>query len=330
MIVSEPSNPWIAGIGNLFTRESFALARERLSERGVFCQWVHAGYASQDTFRLVARTFQSVFPDAALFEVFPDTDYLLVGARAPLLLDSKKIAPRFTPEVARDLATLELREPLDVLWSYCMGPAELRAFAGDGPLNTDDDALLEHLAPRAMDGAYDALHDPRFTSSRRPPPGVSEVFAEGQRTALLALRLAPLPGRAVNTLRTIAMTESLDPGRGAARRALRGACGEVIKLARQEGRAEDALRASVVLEAIARAGTDPARRGSPADELAIAEARAAVALEPNDLAHEVQLVRLLAHGRGDLAGARLELEVAKSLDPLAPGVVELEKELEHP
>src|SRR5581483_11048374 len=103
VIVSEPSNPWIAGIGNLFTQESFTLARERLSERGVFCQWVHAGYASQETFRLVARTFLSVFPDATLWEVFPNTDYLLLGARAPLELDAGKLAPRFGDRVKEDL-----------------------------------------------------------------------------------------------------------------------------------------------------------------------------------------------------------------------------------
>lgn len=220
VIVSEPSNPWIAGVGNLFTRESFTLARERLSERGVFCQWVHAGYASRETFRLVARTFQSVFPDATLWEVFPNTDYLLLGARAPLLLDAGKLAKRFGPPVQRDLSVLELRAPLDILWTYCMGPAELRAFAGDGPLNTDDDALLEHQAPGAMDGSYDALHDPSFLAGRRPPPGAPEPFEQARRTALLALRAARVPERALEALRAVEATERLDPGRGAARASL--------------------------------------------------------------------------------------------------------------
>src|SRR5262249_6514236 len=31
VIISEPSNPWITGVSNLFTREYFALARKRLA-----------------------------------------------------------------------------------------------------------------------------------------------------------------------------------------------------------------------------------------------------------------------------------------------------------
>src|SRR5919197_4315751 len=40
IIVSEPSNPWIAGVATLYTPEFFQIARHRLADRGVFCQWV--------------------------------------------------------------------------------------------------------------------------------------------------------------------------------------------------------------------------------------------------------------------------------------------------
>ncbi len=35
MILSEPSNPWIAGISNLFTQEFFEVAKSRLKPGGV-------------------------------------------------------------------------------------------------------------------------------------------------------------------------------------------------------------------------------------------------------------------------------------------------------
>src|SRR2546426_9330725 len=40
VIVSEPSNPWLAGVATLYTPEFFRIVRERLTEDGVFCQWV--------------------------------------------------------------------------------------------------------------------------------------------------------------------------------------------------------------------------------------------------------------------------------------------------
>ena len=41
VIVSEPSNPWMAGVAALFTREFFEAARARLKPGGVLCQWAH-------------------------------------------------------------------------------------------------------------------------------------------------------------------------------------------------------------------------------------------------------------------------------------------------
>ena len=41
VIISEPSNPWMAGVAALFTREFFEAARARLRSGGVFCQWAH-------------------------------------------------------------------------------------------------------------------------------------------------------------------------------------------------------------------------------------------------------------------------------------------------
>src|SRR5262249_48765664 len=40
LIISEPSNPWLAGVSNLFTQEFFRTARQHLNPGGVLAQWV--------------------------------------------------------------------------------------------------------------------------------------------------------------------------------------------------------------------------------------------------------------------------------------------------
>ena len=40
VIVSEPSNPWITGVSNLFTQEFFEMGKSRLKPGGVWGQWV--------------------------------------------------------------------------------------------------------------------------------------------------------------------------------------------------------------------------------------------------------------------------------------------------
>ena len=48
IIISEPSNPWIAGVGSLFTAEFYELAAASLEPDGVFAQWVQLYELSPD------------------------------------------------------------------------------------------------------------------------------------------------------------------------------------------------------------------------------------------------------------------------------------------
>jgi spermidine synthase len=148
VIVSEPSNPWIAGVASLFTREFFTAAKERLAADGVLCQWTNAYNISGDDLRAIVSTFVSVFPDATAWLVGED-DVLLVGTRdgtAAARLPS--IAGNWLrPGVADDLRQLGAIEPFELLSLYVAGPEELAAFAGEAPIVYDDDLRLEFTAP---------------------------------------------------------------------------------------------------------------------------------------------------------------------------------------
>jgi spermidine synthase len=63
VIVSEPSNPWIAGVSSLFTKEFFESARERLAPGGIICQWANAYNISEQDLKSIVATFTSVFPN---------------------------------------------------------------------------------------------------------------------------------------------------------------------------------------------------------------------------------------------------------------------------
>ena len=121
VIISEPSNPWITGVSNLFTQEYWLLAQARLQPDGVFCQWMQLYSLPPEALRSLVATFIEVFPQAWLFETIPGADSLLVAA--PSLPEGLDI------------------EPL-------LGPEQLRAFAAGAPLNTDDRPWVELEAPR--------------------------------------------------------------------------------------------------------------------------------------------------------------------------------------
>ena len=79
VISSDPFEPVVAGAIHLFTREHYELARSRLAEGGVLCQWIPMYEMSQDDYAALVKTFSSVFPGALLFSTGADS--ILIGFR---------------------------------------------------------------------------------------------------------------------------------------------------------------------------------------------------------------------------------------------------------
>lgn len=150
-IVSQPSNPWISGIGNLFTREFFELCRARLRPRGIAVVWLQSYSLALEDFRRVLATFSAVFPECSLWEAKPGSDYLLVGTLDRMEIDVARVEARMARrDVEEDLDRVRLRSIDDLAACYVMGPAEVAAWGRGAGENTDDNAALEWNAPRAL------------------------------------------------------------------------------------------------------------------------------------------------------------------------------------
>ena len=150
VIVSEPSNPWIAGIGDLYTREFFGHVRRRLSPGGLFCLWLPAYHLDTATFRAVAATFLATFFESTLWHT-QGSDYLLVGAAGFPTVDPAVLSQRMqSPEVHSELADLGIEGPPSLLANLVLEPAAVATFVAGADRNTDDNALLEYRAPRRL------------------------------------------------------------------------------------------------------------------------------------------------------------------------------------
>ena len=150
IVVSEPSNPWIAGIGNLYTREFFEQCRSKMGADGIMVQWFHLYEIDDEMLRLVLRTFASVFPHVTLWEPMA-ADIILVGSNSPLeVTDAKLAAAMKAPGIKSDLERIMIRDPVTLLTLQVMSDRTVRTYAGEGRLNTEDLPLLEYGAPQAF------------------------------------------------------------------------------------------------------------------------------------------------------------------------------------
>ena len=66
LIVGDLFVPWREGLGGLYSLEFCRSARGALAPGGIYCQWVPLYQVREEEFRLIARTFLAVFPDAWL------------------------------------------------------------------------------------------------------------------------------------------------------------------------------------------------------------------------------------------------------------------------
>lgn len=148
VIISEPSNPWIPGAANLFTREFFEMSKSRLQSNGLFCQWIQLYELQLPHFQTILRTFSSVYPEMHLFRV--NDDAILVGSLQPCPLVESKLRARLTSRIAADLARIRVRNIEDLLAWYLIGGTELQSVLTKERFNTDDNMLIQFAAPLEM------------------------------------------------------------------------------------------------------------------------------------------------------------------------------------
>jgi spermidine synthase len=150
IIISEPSHPWVPGVANLFTREFFALGRERLKDDGVFVQWLQIYQLSTESLRSVLATFHEAFPYVAVFRVqgaAKGKDLILIGSQAPVRLD--RINERMVdPRSADDLGRVGFMTVEDVREWFVCDQTQLSPAVAGAIINTDDNLHVETVAPR--------------------------------------------------------------------------------------------------------------------------------------------------------------------------------------
>jgi spermidine synthase len=149
VIISEPSNPWTAGIGSVFSKEFYEVVAKRLKPGGIFCQWFHVYEMHDGIVYLVLRTYGSVFPHFELWDT-SSGDILLVGSTEPFAPSDnyQEIFKRESPRM--ELQRIGITNAAGFLVRQMASQRTAFAIAGDGAVQTDAFPVLEYEAPKAF------------------------------------------------------------------------------------------------------------------------------------------------------------------------------------
>ncbi len=153
LIISDgKQNPSFPGNAALLCHEFYTHARERMSDDGLFVQWMPVSTITSEL-EAVLRTFCDVFPEVDLF-FFPDSHVLMVGAKRPLAGRSHMTKEEFDDSgVAQALAYYHIESPNQIIAFRIAGRQQLLATLDPGPLASWDHNIIEFTTYKAN------LHD---------------------------------------------------------------------------------------------------------------------------------------------------------------------------
>jgi spermidine synthase len=184
LITGEPPPPGIAGVENLYSREYFALMRDRLADGGIVTYWLPLSDLSDVSAKAILRAFCDVFDDCSLWNG-SGTNLMLVGGRGLQGGVAEKMfrAQWSTPAIAAEMKRLGVERP-EQLGALFIGDASfVRSLIGNArPLTDDSPKLIE--AP--------------FSSASAGPDLLASITDTGAartrfQTSPLIARLWPVP-----------------------------------------------------------------------------------------------------------------------------------------
>lgn len=151
----DPPELHTAGIVNLYTKEFYELARDHLAPGGIFSIWVNMVMTPEEDLKHLVRTVASVFPYVSVWHGPLFYSWVINGSMTPHDPDLARLMKKYEdPKIRAEMESIGVGDPFAFLSHFVFSGDEARAWAGDGPLVTDDKTRLDFTVPRSLDSSY--------------------------------------------------------------------------------------------------------------------------------------------------------------------------------
>lgn len=150
VIISEPSNPWRAGVASLFTEDFYRSVKSRLREGGLFAQWLQLYSIDEYCVKMVLRTLASSFAEVQVWWLDPG-DVVVLASDVPIRMPRSRADALLDGPFREDrVRHARIGTTSEFYARFLLGTAGVRSFVGEGPIHSDDRPFLEFEAPRAV------------------------------------------------------------------------------------------------------------------------------------------------------------------------------------
>ncbi len=151
----DPPELHTRGVVNLYTKEFYELARDRLAPGGIFSIWINIVMTPEEEIKMLLRTMREVFPNVSVWHDPGLYSWIINGSMEPHGPDLALLAEKYDDERVRsDLESIDVGDEYRFLQHFVFAGDELDAWAGEGPLVVDDHTRLDFSVPRSQDAFF--------------------------------------------------------------------------------------------------------------------------------------------------------------------------------
>jgi predicted membrane-bound spermidine synthase len=137
LIISEPSNPWVSGVGGLFSVEFYDLLKRHLADDGLLAQWIHMYEIDMPLVASVIKAIAQRFDDYAIYGTSSADILIVASVEGPVPAISPRI---FEPPALRaDLDSIGIRSMRDLDISRLGRKALIDPFLATYPISANSD-----------------------------------------------------------------------------------------------------------------------------------------------------------------------------------------------
>lgn len=150
IITVDPSPPlYSSGTVNLYTQEFYQLCRQRLTDDGIFCMWLWVPSCRESEFKMLVKTFMSVFPHTTVWSGVYKFGIYLLGSNHKISIDLPSLARKIqNPLIQKDLKqSIKHQIKIDdlfILSLFLFDKETAWDFVKDATILTDDHPYTEH------------------------------------------------------------------------------------------------------------------------------------------------------------------------------------------
>jgi spermidine synthase len=202
-ILSEPSNPWVSGVGGLFSQEYYAQLQRYLKPNGLLVQWLHTYEFDNVLLISILKALGESFPYYDIYEL-ADGDVLVLASLSPIATPSGAIFDE--PALAQELRRVHVNRLADLQIRYLAGRDTLHPYFSLQPVSANSDYFpvvdLGAVRARFLGNYADILEQGRRVEIALDPQGWSQ--------ALMNATIEGVPSVSAYSLEVISMQNQVE------------------------------------------------------------------------------------------------------------------------